>query len=100
MKKRLLAVMPLSTNYLHTYDVEIANSFEEAKQMIISAEMCGKPYADLDLPVHNEKLFWEFVEWMEETNRKYPFSIFGAKNDKCFWKIAKTVREKGFHFNA
>jgi hypothetical protein len=100
MKRRLLAVMPQSTNYLNIYDVEIAHSFEEAKEMIISAEMCGKTYADLDLPVGDEKRFWKFIEWMEETHRKYSFSIFGAKNDKHFCEIAQRVREKGFHFNS
>jgi hypothetical protein len=100
MKRRLLAVMPPSTNYLHIYDVEIAHSFEEAKKMIISAEMYEIPYAELDLPVVDEKRFWQFVEWMEETHRKYSFSIFGAKNDEHFWTIAQKVRGKGFHFNS
>ena len=100
MKRRLLAVMPPSINYLDCYHVEIAHSFEEAKEMIISAELHSNPYDDLDLPVFNEKQFWLFVEWMEETHRKYSFSIFGAKNDKHFWKIAEKVRKKEFHFNS
>ena len=69
MKRRLLAVMPPSTNYLDCYHVEIAHSFEEAKEMIISAELHSNPYDDLDLPVFNEKQFWLFVEWMEETQK-------------------------------
>ena len=100
MKRKLLAVMPVSTNYLHTYQVEIAHSFEEAQEMILSAELQGAPYADLDLPVSDEVHFWRFVEWMKETHRKYSFSIFGAKNDEDFRRIAKEVREQGFHFNS
>ncbi len=100
MKRKLLAVMPSSTSYLHIYDVEIAHSFKEAKEMIMLAEMHGEPYADLDLPVCDEKRFWQFVEWMEETHRKYSFSIFGAKNDMQFCEIAQKVRERGFHFNS
>ena len=100
MKRKLLAVMPVSTNYLPVYDVEIAHSFEEAREMIQEAELGGVPYADLDLPVSDEARFWEFVEWMKETNRRYGFSIFGAKNDEHFWAIAEKVREKGFHFNS
>ena len=100
MKRRLLAVMPASTTYLPTYDVDVAHSFEEAKKMILSAEMDGEPYADLDLPVYNEKSFWQFVEWMEKTNRKYPFSICGCKNEKQFRAVAEKARKKGFHFNS
>ncbi len=100
MKKKLLAVMPQATNYLHIFKVEIAHSFAEAEEMIVSAEMCGDPYEALDLPVCDEKQFWKFVKWMEKTHRKYSFSIFGAKNDEHFWEIAQKVREKGFHFNS
>lgn len=100
MKRKLLAVMPQSTNYLNTYEVDVAASFEEAKRMIAYAEMCGAPYDDLDLPACDEKRFWQFVNWMEETDRKYSFSVFGVKDTKRFWKIAEKVRARGFHFNS
>ena len=100
MKRKLLAVNPQSTNYLPFYDVEVSTSFVAAKEMIILAELRGEPYADLDLPVFDENQFWEFIEWMEKTNRQYSFSIFGAKSDEHFWEIAETVRKKGFHFNS
>lgn len=100
MKRKMLAVMPESTNYVNTYQVDVAHSFEEAKEMIRLAELQGAPYADLDLPVSDEVHFWRFVEWMKETHRKYSFSIFGAKNDEDFRRIAKEVREQGFHFNS
>ena len=99
MQRRLLAVMPLSANYLPTYDVEVAHSFEEAKEMIQSAEMLGTPYADLDLPVGDEKRFWQFIDWMEKTHRKYSFSIFGVKNSKQFITIVQKARKRGFHIN-
>jgi len=92
--------MPLSTNYSDVYEVEVARSFEEAQEMIRSAEKRGTPYADLDLPVSDEARFWQFVRWMEETDRKYGFSVFGAESDEHFWTIAQKVREKGFHFNS
>ena len=100
MKMRMLAVRPRRTNYLHVYEVDYARSLEEAKEKISLAERSGYPYETLDLPVANEKKFWDFVEWMEETGRNYPFSIFGAKSDAHFWSIAEKVREKGFHFNS
>lgn len=100
MQRKLLAVMPQSTSYPNSYEVGIAHSFKEAKEMIISAEIQGDPYDVLDLPVFDEEQFWLFVEWMKETHRKYSFSIFGAKNDQHFWDIAQKVREEGFHFNS
>lgn len=100
MKRKMLTVMPESTNYVNTYQVDVAYSFEEAKEMIRLAELQGAPYEDLDLPVSDEARFWQFVEWMKETHRKYSFSIFGAKSDKDFWRIAEKVREQGFHFNS
>ena len=99
MKRKLLAVSPPSINYAPYYDVEIASSFENAEEMIIAAELRGEPYADLDLPVYHEERFWEFIEWMEKTDRRYHFSIFGTKNNAQFFRILKIVREKGFHFN-
>ncbi len=98
--RKLLAVMPQATNYGSFYDLSIANSYEQAKDMIISAEYAGAPFDDLDLPVQNEEIFWEFIDWMEKTDRKYSFSIFGYKSDAQFLNIAKAVREKGFHFNS
>ena len=100
MKRKLLAVMPQSTNYLSMFDLSIARSFEEAKRMMMSAEAQGCPYDDLDLPVSDEKRFWQFVEWMEETGRRYSFSVFGYKDTKHFCKIAEKVRDRGFHFNS
>ena len=100
MKRKMLAVMPVSTNYLSTYQVDVAHSFEQAREMILSAEREGAPYESLDLPVGNEARFWKFVELMQEGHRNYPFSIFGAKNDEHFWSIAEKVRAKGFHFNS
>ena len=99
-KRRLLAVMPNSTNYLSSYTVRTAASFEEAKQMIIEAESAYKPFDDLDLPVYDETTFWRFVDWMENTNRKYSFSIFGCKDTEHFIKIRDIARERGFHFNS
>ena len=100
MRRKLLAVMPQSINYRSIYDVDVAHSFREAKEMIMLAETNGIPYEDLDLPVDDEKMFWEFVKWMEITHRRYSFSIFGVKNPKQFRKIAEKVRNKGFHFNS
>ena len=99
MKRKLLAVTPESTNYIGLYEVDIAHSFAEAKEMIIAAEDCGRPYDDLDLPAADEKKFWQFVDWMEKTGRRYAFSIFGIADAARFWKIAEQIREKGFHFN-
>ena len=100
MKRKLLAVAPQTENYSDIYDVDVAYSFEQAKEMITDAENNGMPYSDLDLPVEDEKKFWGFIEWMEKTRREYSFSIFGAKNEKQFCKIAEKVRKKGFHFNS
>ena len=100
MKIRILAVMPESTNYNSNYEVSVASSFEEAKEMIIAAEEARAPFDDLSLPVTDEKAFWTFVEWMEENHRKYAFAIFGCKDTQRFWKIAEKVRSKGFHFNS
>ena len=99
MKRKLLAVNPKSTNYINCYKVDVAHSFEQAKEMIIAAEAIGKPYDDLDLPAGDEAPFWAFVAWMEETGRRYAFSIFGITDAARFWKIAEQIREKGFHFN-
>jgi len=100
MKSKLLAVMPESTNYSSNHDVTIARSFEEAKAMIIRAEQESAPYDDLDLSVRDEVRFWKFVDWMEETDRKYPFSIFGHKSTIHFVIIADRVRRRGFFFNS
>lgn len=100
MRIRLLAVNPISTNYLSDYDVDVVHSFDKAKAMIILAEANNNPYDELDLPVHHKSQFWKFVRWMEKTNRKYSFSIFGARNERQFSKIAQKVRSKGFHFNS
>lgn len=91
--------MPIYPHYHPDYDVTIAWSFSQAQDMILQAEKNGQPYHDLDLPVSDEKAFWQFVEWMERTDRKYPFSVFGCTNDVHFMKIAMIAREKGFHFN-
>ena len=99
MKRKLLAVMPQSLNYGSFYDVDVAYSFQEAKEMIELAETNGNPYEDLDLPAGDEKTFWEFINWMEITRRRYRFSIFGVKTEKQFWEIAEKARNKGFHFN-
>lgn len=99
MKRRLLAVTPVSTNYNSTVELTVASSFDKAKEMIVSAEEAGAPFDDLDLPVGDEAAFWEFVEWMEKRGRKYAFSIFGCDTPR-FWQIAETVRGRGFHFNS
>ena len=67
--------------------------------MIIRTEADGAPFDDLDLPVSDEEQFWKFVEWMEATQRRYPFSIFGCGSLQ-FMRIAGEVRRRGFHFNS
>ena len=100
MKRRLLAVMSPSTNYVPYYEVSTARSFEEAKLMIQQAEADGRPFDDLDLPVSDEALFREFLDWMEKRGRKYAFSIFGYKNPLRFQAIANEARARVFHFNS
>jgi hypothetical protein len=99
MKRRMLAVKPQSMNYLSIYEVDFANSFEDAKRKITSAKMNGIPYDELDLPVNDEDQFWQFAEWIREGHRECRISIFGAKNDKHFWKIVEKGRKKGLYFN-
>ena len=100
MKRKLLAVKAVYANYLSSYDVVFADSFEEAKAMIVQEERAGVPFDDLDLNVQNKREFYEFVEWMERTNRRYSFSIFGYKNTAQFLHIRDDVRKRGFHFNS
>ena len=96
----LLAVMPKNTNYNPIYKVTVARSFEEAKVLIEKAEGQGNRFDDLDLPVDDYKSFTDFLDWMEETDRKYAFSIFGNITDAQFASIAQMARERGFHFNS
>ena len=99
--RKLLAVRQTSVNYNPNCEVTYARSFEHAKEMIEREEMSGKPFDDLDLPISNERDFWKFVDWLEETYRKrYAFSIYGQISDKHFCEIAQEVRERGFHFNS
>ena len=99
MKKRLLAVNPPSTNYLHIYDVTVARSYDQAKQILQQAEEAGILFEALDIPASDEAKFWEFVEWMEKNGKKYSFSIFGIRETDRFWQIVETLRERGFHVN-
>ena len=99
MKKRLLAVDPPSTNYLHIYDVTVARSYDQAKEMLQQAEQTGVPFETLDIPACDKAKFWEFVEWMEQTGRNYSFSIFGITDTDRFWQIVENLRARGFHIN-
>ena len=99
MKRRHLAVMSPSTNYVSYYEVSFARSFGEAKAMILAAEAEGRPFESLDLPVSDEAAFREFLDWMERRGRKYAFSIFGFRNSFHFMAIAREARARGFHFN-
>lgn len=96
----MLVVKPLSMNYSDFWKVSVAHSFEEAKRMIIAAEVFGNPYDDLDLPVDDEKTFWDFVTWMHQRGCRYPFSIFGQRSSLQFMRIRDKVRSMGFHFNS
>ena len=96
---KLLAVMPPHTHYNPNYEVSVARSYEEAKFMILRAEQEGVPFDTLDLPVRDEKMFWQFLEWMRTMGRNYSFSVFGCKDDAHFRELCKEAREKGFHFN-
>ncbi len=96
----LLAVMPKSTSYNPNYKVTVARSFEEAKALIGQAESQGARFDALDLPVDNYRRFTDFLDWMEETGRKYAFSVFGCIDSEQFASIAQMARERGFHFNS
>ena len=100
MPRTILAVQQRAADYLRPELVTEARSFEEAKEMIIRAEEIGQPFDDLDLPVRNEKQFWEFIEWMRKRGRKYPFSIHGYKGTRHFLVIRDRSRAMGFHFNS
>ena len=99
MKRKLLAVMPQSTNYIPSYEVTVARSFEEAVRLIIAAEEAGAPFDDLDLPVQDERMYREFLEWMRRTERNYSFSVFGCRNTLHFWQLCREARAQGFRFN-
>lgn len=97
----LLCVRPRNMNYLNNYHVSVASSYEEAKQMICSAEQSGKPYDQLDLPIYDswdEKEFWDFLKWMTIHNRRYAFSVFGIHNTFKFVRIRNRCRDMGFTF--
>ncbi len=95
---RMLAVRETETNYLPCFEVTYAASFDEAKKMIIEAEANHAPFDQLDLPVYDSDEFWEFIEWMESTERYYPFSIYGTNNPFVFTKIRNEARRRGFSF--
>ena len=97
--RKLLAVKPRSADYIG-YEVTVASSFEQAKHFICRAEQQASPFDALDLPVNDESAFWAFFRWMEESNRKYGFSIHDYKNDKQFIQIRDHARARGFHFNS
>lgn len=96
MKRKLLAVRPHSLNYLEIYEVSSARSFDEAKRMIVDAEAEGVPFDALDLPVRDEKAFWAFLEWMRDTHRRYPFSIFDYGSNLRFLHIRDRAAGMGF----
>ena len=99
MNQKLLAVMPDRLNYLPGYDVSVAHSFEQAKSMILRMESQCTPFDTLDLPARDEKALWDFLNWMRRNCRNYPFSVFGCKDTKRFWKLCEECRSKGFIFN-
>ncbi|MBR5095460.1 MAG: hypothetical protein IK095_10210 [Oscillospiraceae bacterium] len=98
MHTKILAVRPVSRNYLPRYEVSVVQSFEEAKDMIIAAEGSGSPYDDLALPVDDEPAFMEFFAWMDKTGRRYPFSVHGQRSALQFIRIRDLARSCGFHF--
>ena len=95
---RMLAVMPESANYNSFWEVAVARSFSEAKAMIEQAERAGAPFDDLDLPVRKKSAFWEFIDWMEARERRYPFSVFGCRNTRHFIRIRDEARRRGLVF--
>jgi hypothetical protein len=97
--RKLLAVLSQPTNYCSGYSVTVANSFEQAKALIVQAELEGSPFETLDLPVYDEKIFWQFLHWMRSTGRNYSFSVFGCKNTLHFRRLCAEARGKGFRFN-
>ena len=99
MKMRMLAVMADNLNYLPCYEVSVAGSFEEAKIRIQAAEENGSPFDVLDIPAGDEKIFWDFLEWMHRSGRNYPFSIFGIGNTFNFMRIVRKARGQGFTVN-
>ncbi len=96
---KLLAVTPDSTNYAPFYKVTVARSFDHAKALIQQAEEDGAPFDTLDLPVYDEDIFWQFLNWMRSTGRNYSFSVFGYRNTFHFWNLCNKARNQGFHFN-
>ena len=97
----LLCIKPRNMNYLNDYHVSVASSYEEAKQMICSAEQSDKPYDQLDLPIYHfrdEQEFWDFLKWMTIHNRRYAFSVSGIQSTIKFVKIRDKCREMGFTF--
>ena len=82
----------------HKYEVSVARDYEDARSQIVRAEEEGNSFDALDLNVSDENEFWDFVSWMEDTGRTYPFSVFGCNTFK-FVKIRVIVRSRGFHFN-
>ena len=97
---RMLAVRLGKCDYLSVYEVTYARNFDEAKILIEQAEKNGRPFDDLDLPVNNERKFWEFIKWMKQRCRCYPFSIYGYKNARHFIKIRDKTTKMGMHFNS
>ena len=98
MKQKLLAVCPESLNYHSHFLFTAAQSFEEAKALILQAEEAGEPFDALDLPVSDRRAFDEFFEWMAKTHRKYPFSIFGYHGFLEFMQIKNRADHMGFSF--
>ena len=97
--RKLLAVKPISTSYAPYNEVTIAGSFAEAKARIQHAEQQHCPFDALDLPVSDEVAFWSFLDWMRETGRNYPFSMFGCKSTPHFIRLCQEARQKGFCVN-
>ena len=99
MGTKLLAVRPDRTNYLSCYEVSVAPSFEAAKLLLVRAEEAGAPFETLDLPVYDEKAFCAFLDWLEATGRRLPFSVFGCRSTRQFIRFRDEARRRGFHFN-
>ena len=95
---KLLAVQQNSGNYAPFYEVTCADSYAEAKRLIVQAEEAGAPFDTLDLPVNPMGDFDEFLFWMERRGSRYPFSIFGCSTFQ-FIRIRDEVRRRGFTFN-
>ena len=97
--RKLLAVKPISTSYVPYYEVTTASSFAEAKALIQQAEQLHSPFDDLDIPASDEAAFWSFLDWMRNTGRNYPFSMFGCKSTPHFIRLCQEARRKGFCVN-